>query len=143
MTPLQAAKAHCANYQPDGSCLGVYYNDDLSIDKVRYNPMSTCVFRSEHPEPCPYFEEIVLPQERSAEGQYYDLMKDFAIQRKSAKRMCLNCHRVALAPKQRYCPKCAIKRIADSKRGYKKQHGHKGEKVASGAIGAESLTKAV
>src|SRR4029450_2893312 len=32
ITPLQAAKAHCANYQSDGSCLCIYYNDDLSID---------------------------------------------------------------------------------------------------------------
>jgi hypothetical protein len=93
MTPLQAAKKCCANYQPDGSCLGAYYNDDLSIDNVRYNPLPTCVFHHENPEPCPYFEEIVLPQEQSAEGQYYDLMKDFAIQCKAAKRMCLNCHR--------------------------------------------------
>jgi hypothetical protein len=36
-----------------------------------------------------------------------------------------------------------MQRIAALKRGYKQQYGHKGEKVASGAIGAESLTKAV
>jgi hypothetical protein len=32
MAPLQAAKAHCPNFQVDGSCLGMYYKDDLSVD---------------------------------------------------------------------------------------------------------------
>ena len=32
MMAIQAAKAHCANYRPDGSCLGIYYRDDLNID---------------------------------------------------------------------------------------------------------------
>jgi hypothetical protein len=40
MTPLQAAKAHCANYQQDGSCLGFYYNDDLSVDWSRDRPVA-------------------------------------------------------------------------------------------------------
>ena len=25
MTPLRAAKVHCDNYQPDGSCLGIAF----------------------------------------------------------------------------------------------------------------------
>jgi hypothetical protein len=60
MTPLQAAKAHCANYQPDGSCLGIYYNDDLSVDWSRYRPLPKCAIAS--CQACPYFEQIVLPQ---------------------------------------------------------------------------------
>jgi hypothetical protein len=31
MTPLGAAKAHCDNYQPDGSCLGMACRGDLSM----------------------------------------------------------------------------------------------------------------
>jgi hypothetical protein len=50
MTPLQAAKAHCANHLPDGSCLGIYYNDDLSVDGSRYRPCEKAmrVFRGNH-----------------------------------------------------------------------------------------------
>src|ERR1700736_2604402 len=59
MTPLQAAKAHCANYQPDGSCLGIYYNDDLSIDWQRYAPRPRCLLAD--CGQCSYFEEIILP----------------------------------------------------------------------------------
>ena len=59
MSPLQVAKLHCANYQPDGSCLGVYYNRDLSIAKCI--PLPRCLLY-EPIQRCPYFEEIVMPQ---------------------------------------------------------------------------------
>ena len=42
MTPVQAAKAHCANYQPDGFCLGIYYKDDLSVDHSKHRPYAKC-----------------------------------------------------------------------------------------------------
>ena len=60
MTPLQAAKAHCANYQPDGSCLGIYYLGNLNIDEQRCRPLPKCLLTG--CQACPYFEETVLPQ---------------------------------------------------------------------------------
>ena len=33
MTPLQFAREECANHQPDGSCLGAWINEDLSITR--------------------------------------------------------------------------------------------------------------
>jgi hypothetical protein len=54
MTPLQAAKEHCANYD-NGACLGIYYKSDLSIDKIKYLPLARCLL-AEPVRPCPYFE---------------------------------------------------------------------------------------
>src|ERR1039457_1694423 len=34
MNPRQLAESHCANYQADGSCLGVHYSDDGSISHM-------------------------------------------------------------------------------------------------------------
>jgi hypothetical protein len=65
MTPLQAAKEHCANYQPNGSCLGIYYSNDLSVDQSRYRPCTKCLLAEG--QRCPYFEEIVVPMKMSHE----------------------------------------------------------------------------
>jgi len=58
MTPRQIAKEHCANYQSDGSCLGVHYNDDLKISHVA--PLPRCLL-ADPIRRCPYFEECVMP----------------------------------------------------------------------------------
>jgi hypothetical protein len=58
MTPLQLAKCHCANYQADGSCLGMYYNRDLSVAKCV--PLPRCLLH-EPVQRCPYFDEIIAP----------------------------------------------------------------------------------
>lgn len=58
MTPLQTAKCHCANYQSDGSCLGVYYNKDGSIRCVR--SLAKCLL-ADPIQRCPYFEEYIMP----------------------------------------------------------------------------------
>ena len=48
MTPLELAKRECADWQPDGSCLG---RTDRTDDR--------CLLRLHRR--CPYFERAVLP----------------------------------------------------------------------------------
>ena len=54
MTPLQAAKAHCANYQPDGSCLGIVFG----VYRFRKEGLPCLLCSGER---CSYFEEIIVP----------------------------------------------------------------------------------
>ena len=58
MTPLQIAHDHCANWQPDASCLGAIIADDLQIRRCR--PKPKCVVGAPG-QRCEYFEECVLP----------------------------------------------------------------------------------
>jgi Zn finger protein HypA/HybF involved in hydrogenase expression len=118
MMPLQGAKAHCANYQPDGSCLGIYYNDDLSVDWSRYEPIPKCLLGN--CDACPYFEEIVLPQVPASIGEQY--RKSLPAGAKTTVRprrgikLCPDCHKRELEPRQRYCATCAGIRKRASKR---------------------------
>src|SRR5215471_18503717 len=45
MSPLQAAKEHCPNYQPDGSCLGIYYNDAMKDPCETFGSGELCTWR--------------------------------------------------------------------------------------------------
>jgi hypothetical protein len=155
MTPLQAAKAHCANYQPDGSCLGVYYNDDLSIDKSRYRPCERCILAEG--KRCAYFEEIIVPMRMSretAQGKAEADKKEQAVAayhaqhklrstKSTAKRVCLNCRRVELDGLAKYCEQCARKRkLASTRKSKQSKQGLNGRKSENSPIGAEALTKA-
>ncbi len=60
MTPLQFAREECANHQPDGSCLGAWINEDLSI--ARSAPKPRCLLGGG--ERCRYFEACVAPMAR-------------------------------------------------------------------------------
>src|SRR5439155_12852587 len=99
MTPLQAAKEHCANWNC-GACLGMYYNNDLSVDWSRYSPRSRCVLADG--KRCPYFEEVIIPMRMSrdtAQAKTRAEKKDAAVEaylrlhqlspsKSKAKRMC-------------------------------------------------------
>jgi hypothetical protein len=56
MSPLQLAVAECANYLPDGSCLGATLANDGTIPHGA--PKPRCMLATE--EPCKYFEQCVL-----------------------------------------------------------------------------------
>jgi hypothetical protein len=155
MTPLQAAKSHCANYQPDGSCLGVYYNDDLSVDSSRYRPCDRCLL-ADHKR-CEYFEEIIVPMRMSretAEAKAQADKKEAAVNtylklhkliptKTEAKRMCLQCRRVEVEGIARFCGKCALvrKRESDRRHARTKRQSSVG-KSENSPIGVEALTKA-
>jgi len=56
-TPLQLAKAHCANWD-NGDCKGIGIADDGSL--FRFQSPRTCIL-GERGERCEYFEECVAP----------------------------------------------------------------------------------
>lgn len=155
MTPLQAAKEHCPNYQSDGSCLGIYYNDDLSVDRSRYRPCARCLLAQG--KRCDYFEEIIVPMRMSretAEAKARADKKDAAVKtylnshnlissKTSAKRMCLGCRRVEVEGRARFCHKCAGRRKRESYRKSKRRSRIDVQKLAISLVRAEALTKPV
>ena len=64
MTPLQAAKEHYANYQADGTCLGIAFRDDLSMYRFRKEGLRCLLCDGDR---CSYFEEIIVPMRMSRE----------------------------------------------------------------------------
>ena len=73
MTPLQLARQCCANWEPDGGCLGVRFGDDGRI--VSCSPQPKCWLAEG--KPCRYFEECVLPVDRSLVPAYSMLRDGF------------------------------------------------------------------
>jgi len=147
-TPLKAAKKHCANYQPDGSCLGIALRDDLSMYRFRGENLP-CVFSQGQCEACPYFEETVLPQVSGIVAVEYrkslptTLAADARPQR-SARKRCRVCKKREVGPRQKYCPSCA----RNSKRKSNRQHISRKRrrsvgKLANSPSGPEPLTTAV
>src|SRR5262249_16646646 len=119
MTPLQAAKAHCANYQPDGSCLSIAFRDDLSMYRFRKEGLP-CLLRT--CQACPYFEEIVLPQAAPSVAEQYrkSLPAGTAttVRPQRSIKLCRECKKHEVEPRKRYCSKCAKIR----NRRFKREH---------------------
>jgi hypothetical protein len=60
----------------------------------------------------------------------------------AVKRLCLDCRKCELKPRQRYCSACAKKRNRKSKRQHmQRKRGLDVEKLANSPIGAEALTR--
>jgi hypothetical protein len=144
VTPLQAAKAHCANYQPDGSCLGIYHRDDLSIDWQRCKPLPKCPIGD--CQACPYFEEIVLPQvSASVAAKYHKSLPagvNTGVRPQHAIKQCLDCRRREVRPRQKYCLTCArIRKRASKRRHMRAKRGLDVEKLANSPLRAEALAR--
>ena len=122
MTPLQFAREECANHQPDGSCLGVWINEDLSI--TRGDPKPRCLLAGG--KRCRYFEECVAPMadmasdpRRAAEFQSSVAEYRQTTNQKAPKaRPCPDCGAPMLKGKQ-YCPRCAEGRRKATYRDHK------------------------
>jgi hypothetical protein len=153
MTPLQAAKEHCANWNC-GACLGMYYKDDLSVDWSKHSPRSRCVLADG--KRCPYFEEIIIPMKISRDTaqaktradkkatavEAYRRVHQLTAFKTKAKRMCFECRRVEVEGKERFCPKCAKRRNQASYRRSKRRSRLDVQKLAISLIGAEAVTSA-
>ena len=116
MTPLQAAKALCANYQPDQSCLAIALRDDLSMYRFRKEGLP-CLLKT--CEACPYFEQTVLPQVPASIAEEYRKSLPPGANttvRPQAIKPCADCGRQEVNPRQTYCPNCARKRKQASDR---------------------------
>jgi len=120
MTPLQAAKAHCANYQPNGSCLGIAFRGNLSMYRFRKEGLPCLLCNGER---CSYFEEFIVPMrlERPAEGKSLASAIN-AYQRKhllqSLLRFCPECGQSQLLARERFCADCRAQRRRDTHRKY-------------------------
>src|SRR5262245_44168879 len=154
MTLLGAAKAHCDNYQTDGSCLGIRIRDDLSLYRFRKEGLP-CLLADR--ERCPHFEEIVVPMRMSYETPQATLRakaKEAAVsaylklhklitQKIEAKRECRECRRVGVNGNQLFCYKCSEKRHRASKRrSARTKRQSNVDKVPDSPIQAEALTNA-
>jgi hypothetical protein len=146
MTPRQAARAHCANYQPNGSCLGIAFRDDLSLYRFRKEGLP-CVFLQHSCENCPFFEQTVLPQVPASVAEEYRKSLPTSVAtnvrpQRSATKVCLQCRKREVRARQKYCPVCAKvrKRVANRNHISRKRR-HAVGKLANSPIGAEALTK--
>jgi hypothetical protein len=154
MTPVQAAKAHCANYQPDGFCLGIYYKDDLSVDHSKHRPYAKCLLADG--KQCEYFEEIIVPMRMSRETaqaktaadkkdsavKHYLLLHRLVPSGRNGKKMCRACRRVEVEGKEKFCYKCAAQRKRTSYRLSKRRsRSCNVQKNQNSPVGVEALTK--
>ena len=145
MTPLQAAKTHCCNYLPNGSCSGIAFRDDLSMYRFRKEGLP-CVFLQRRCQACSYFEETVLPQVPASVAEEYRKSlpagaKTTVRPRRSIK-LCPDCHKRELEPRQRYCATCGRIRKRNSKRQHMRLKRRSDvEKREISPIRAEALTK--
>jgi hypothetical protein len=129
MTPLQVARAECANCDSTGNCSGVGIADHLSC--YMFRQPGKCYLAEQPVKRCAYFEQFVAPlakkraqagssqeQERAAaslaEGvRAYEMAVMPVPTVKYAK--CKSCHRRVSAPK-RLCRRCARNSTLKSKR---------------------------
>ena len=144
MTPLQAAKAHCANYEPDGSCLGIAFRDDLSMRRFR-KERQRCLLQT--PEACPYFEQVVLPQvSPSVAEQYRKRLPEGAVTSVEPQRvikLCRDCRKREVESRRRYCSTCAeIRKRKSNRRHMRLKRGSHVEKTEISSVGAQALTTA-
>jgi hypothetical protein len=120
MTPLQLAHTHRANWNADGSCLGAIIDDDLQIRRCR--PRPRCIVGTPG-QRCSYFEECILPMERSLHDsgqrqQFNDAARQYRLAANVSsqeKRACPDCGR-PMEPRQRFCPICADSRRRETNR---------------------------
>jgi len=117
MSPLQFARTACANFQPDGGCLGV------SVEGLGNGaptcPRAKCLLAEKPSQRCGYFEQVVLPladapspknrpklqaERLSARAEYGG-----AAGVRRAVRTCPECG-TPLAKRQRVCSACKRRR---------------------------------
>lgn len=117
MTPLQAAKRDCCNYQSDGSCLGTTWrvapNGRMQAGNMAHAG-KRCLLGAPKGR-CEHFERCVLPGDAKLAKPYYSRLTedvDAAMFRATRKGKCGH----PVTGRQRYCPECAAKRKRESTR---------------------------
>jgi hypothetical protein len=111
MTPLQFAHAECANFNPDGSCLGTRFSDTLQSLPSR--PQPKCLLADN--KRCAYFEECVLPMaamvsDPAKSKSYLDAVANYRFQHhiSGLSRRCPECGG-PLPTRKRFCAGCTSK----------------------------------
>jgi len=145
--PLQVAKAECANCDSAGNCAGIGIGDDLRCFMFR-QPGKCWLAPDEQGKirRCPYFEQTVLPQVPASVGEEYrkSLPADAKTTvKQQATKLCLDCRRREVRPRQKYCFTCArIRKRASKRQHMRTKRGLDVEKFANSPIQAEALTSA-
>jgi hypothetical protein len=129
MTPLQAARAHCANYQQDGSCLGIGFHDDLSMYRFRKEGLPCLLCSGER---CSYFEELIVPMRPELPAQAKSLASAVnAYQLKhrlqSLVRFCPGCGETPLLARQRLCENCRAEHRRETHQKYNSHRSGRNE----------------
>lgn len=142
MTPLKFARDECANYNKDGSCLGVRLEDlisplepwDPGHPKRFLNSNNKCLLNPAYHKNkrCRYFEKMVLPiadwpspvdepnlqlKRQEARNKYY--AKRGIEMKKTKQRLCA-CG-ATLEKRKRMCPRCRAEKARESKRRWIKE----------------------
>lgn len=139
-TPLALAREHCANFNPDGSCLGAQLDDAGQITLAK--PLAACLL-NKPVRSCSYFEQCVAPlattlqtqldgprsdwpKDDRARAAFPKLVSDFHgalhIYRQqsgslfTAKRKCPDCQTRPLETGKQRCPVCQDAREKESRR---------------------------
>ncbi len=110
MTPLQLAKAHCANCQTDGKCVGMDF-DNQGTHKA-FRSKGDC-WLADPIKRCLYFEECVIPMS-SSDWPGLKTAKEHADFDEGVKEY----RRSVMIPdnRERICPKCQIRALEPFKR---------------------------
>ena len=132
MTPYQFAKRECANFNNDGSCLGVKPEDLVDCGQRKLlTPRDKCVLYGTV-ERCRYFEEIILPladkespvdepglqfKRMAARDTYYATRG--MVQKKIEQRVCE--YGALLEKRKRVCSECRARRRRETKRKHMRE----------------------
>ena len=133
MTPVLLAKLHCANWD-HGACLGIYYNDDLSIQCCR--PLPACLL-ADPIQRCPYFEDVVMKitvdqstltgakqKEAFDEGvREYRLATGLLKSETDTSRPCPECKQRPLEEGKKLCYVCRNKHRQETHKAYNRSRG--------------------
>ena len=118
-TPLQMARAECANFCKDGSCLGIPTECLTSECPTVAAPLDRCKL-AEPGKRCMYFERAVIPLANYFPEKYAKAVETYTAGRAKnalaikAARLC-ECGN-PLPKRKRYCPTCARRKRRESAR---------------------------
>jgi len=120
MNPLTAARVHCANYQQDGSCLGIAFHDDLSMFRFRKEGLPCLLCTGER---CSYFEEIMVPMRPELPAQAKSHARAVNVYQRmhrlqSLVRFCPECGETPLLARQRLCANCRAQHRRETHQKY-------------------------
>ena len=119
MSPLQIAKAECANFHGDDGCLGFPVECMTSDQPTMAAPLDRCKL-AKAGERCAYFECVVIPLAKSHPEKYAKAVETYTASRTrnallvGPARLC-ECGN-PLPKHRRFCEKCRTRKRRESTR---------------------------
>jgi len=120
MTPLQAVRARCSNYQLDGSCLGIALGDNLSMYRFGKEGLPCLLCSGQR---CLFFEETIVPMRLEQPAEAKSLASAVNTYRRkhrlqSLRRFCPGCGETPLLARQRLCANCRAQHRRQTHQSY-------------------------